>query len=157
TSMHVRLPTAVLGLLLAVSGPSSSLLAADTSISSPAGRSASDPANDRPAEGSPETDLRHRIAEVMERLDPQVPYRSHPRSLDYAVRAYVNFQAANPHLVKKPYLYFVDYGLDSRTPRGYVIDMNALRVIHGPFMVAHGRGSESDDSGLPTRFLNVQD
>ncbi len=97
------------------------------------------------------------MAEVIERLDPQVPYRSHPQSLDYAVRAYVNFQAANPHLVKKPYLYFVDYGLDSRTPRGYVIDMNALRVIHGPFMVAHGRGSESDDSGLPTRFLNVQD
>ncbi len=95
--------------------------------------------------------------EVIARLDPQIVFKSHPQSIDYAVRAYYNFKAANPDLVRKPYLYFVDYGLDSRTPRGYVIDMEALRVIEGPFMVAHGRGSDADDSGLPVRFLNEQD
>jgi hypothetical protein len=58
--------------------------------------------------------------------------------------------------VKKPYLYFVDYGLDSRTPRGYVFDMKTLKVADGPFTVAHGRGSAAPGSGVPTRFSNRQ-
>jgi hypothetical protein len=56
--------------------------------------------------------------------------------------------------VKKPYLYFVDYGLPSTVARGYVFDMNAMKVVDGPFMVAHGRGSSPSKYGVPTRFSN---
>ena len=94
---------------------------------------------------------------AVERLDPQISKQSHPDALRYAVRAYQTFRAANPERVRKPYLYFVDYGLDSDTPRGYVIDMSALRVLEGPFHVAHGRGSVANGGDLPTQFLNVQD
>jgi hypothetical protein len=48
----------------------------------------------------------------------------------------------------------VDYGLAATTPRGYVFDMEALRIVDGPFMVAHGRGSAADSRGVPTRFSN---
>ena len=54
--------------------------------------------------------------------------------------------------MKKPYLYFVDYGLPNTEPRGYVFDMSALRIVDGPFTVAHGRGS---GSSIPTRFSNA--
>jgi hypothetical protein len=57
--------------------------------------------------------------------------------------------------VRKPYLYFVDYGLPSTEPRGYVFDMKALRVVDGPFTVAHGRGSSTSQYGVPTRFSNT--
>ena len=56
---------------------------------------------------------------------------------------------AHPDDVKKPYLYFVDYGLPSNTPRGYLFDMDSLRVVDGPFTVAHGRGSSADKFGVP--------
>ena len=56
--------------------------------------------------------------------------------------------------MKKPLLYFVDYGLPSTVARGYVFDMNAMKVVDGPFMVAHGRGSSSSMYGVPTRFSN---
>jgi hypothetical protein len=64
------------------------------------------------------------------------------------------YKTAHPDAVKKPYLYFVDYGLPSTTPRGYLFDMQALKVIDGPFMVAHGRGSSKAHDGVPTRFSN---
>jgi hypothetical protein len=86
-------------------------------------------------------------------LSGQVREQSHPDALKLAFEAYYNFKAAHPEKVRKPYLYFVDYGLDSHTPRGYVFDMNALRVVDGPFTVAHGRGSGSKD-GVPTKFSN---
>jgi hypothetical protein len=86
-------------------------------------------------------------------LDGKVGEKSHPDALKLAFEAYYNFKAAHPEKVRKPYLYFVDYGLDSHTPRGYVFDMQALRVVDGPFTVAHGRGSGSKD-GVPTRFSN---
>ena len=79
---------------------------------------------------------------------------SHSKALETAFRSYFAFKAANPRDVKKPYLYFVDYGLPSTTPRGYVFDMNALEIVEGPFMVAHGRGSATGKSGVPTRFSN---
>jgi hypothetical protein len=82
--------------------------------------------------------------------------QSDPGALRMAFQAYYNYKAANPRSVKKPYLYFVDYGLDSRTPRGYVFDMKTLEVVDGPFMVAHGRGSAPPSSGVPTRFSNRQ-
>jgi hypothetical protein len=80
---------------------------------------------------------------------------SHPQALTDAFRSYFAFKAAHPADVKKPFLYFVDYGLPSTTPRGYVFDMSSLKVVDGPFTVAHGRGSATTKYGLPTRFSNA--
>src|SRR5262245_22264865 len=66
---------------------------------------------------------------------------SHPQALATAFRSYFAFKVAHPDQVKKPYLYFVDYGLPSTTARGYVFDMSSLKIVDGPFTVAHGRGS----------------
>ncbi len=96
-----------------------------------------------------------RVQSALSALGGSVRKQSHPQALRYAVEAYYNYKAANPGKVRKPYLYFVDYGLDSRTPRGYVFDMKALRVVDGPFAVAHGRGSGKKD-GVPTRFSNIE-
>jgi hypothetical protein len=79
---------------------------------------------------------------------------SHPQALATAFRSYFAFKVAHPDQVKKPFLYFVDYGLPSTTPRGYVFDMSSLKVVDGPFAVAHGRGSSQTKYGIPTRFSN---
>jgi hypothetical protein len=94
-----------------------------------------------------------RVHSALDVLGARVREQSHPQALRLAFEAYYNFKAAHPEKVRKPYLYFVDYGLDSHTPRGYVFDMEALRVVDGPFTVAHGRGSGAKD-GVPTRFSN---
>jgi len=86
-------------------------------------------------------------------LTGMVRKQSHPDALRLAFEAYYNYKAENPDEVRKPYLYFVDYGLDSRTKRGYVFDMKKLRVVDGPFAVAHGRGSGAKYA-VPTRFTN---
>jgi len=80
---------------------------------------------------------------------------STPKALEAAVRSYFAFKTAHPNDVKKPLLYFVDYGLPSTQPRGYVLDMAALKVVEGPFTVAHGRGSSESRYGVPTRFSNA--
>lgn len=80
---------------------------------------------------------------------------SHPAALQDAFHSYFAFKAAHPDEVKKPYLYFVDYGLPSTQPRGYVFDMESLRIVDGPFTVAHGRGSSNSHYGIPTRFSNA--
>jgi L,D-transpeptidase-like protein len=80
---------------------------------------------------------------------------SHPQALADAFRSYFAFKSAHPADVKKPLLYFVDYGLPSTTPRGYVFDMSSLKIVDGPFTVAHGRGSSTSQYGLPTRFSNA--
>jgi hypothetical protein len=80
---------------------------------------------------------------------------SHPKALETAFRSYFAYMAAHPGDVKKPLLYFVDYGLPSTEPRGYVFDMQGLTVLEGPFMVAHGRGSSQSQYGIPTRFSNA--
>ncbi|MBW3628611.1 MAG: murein L,D-transpeptidase catalytic domain family protein [Gemmatimonadetes bacterium] len=95
-----------------------------------------------------------KVSTAITSLADRVQLKSHPEALRLAFHAYFNFRAAHPEQVKKPYLYFVDYGLDNRTPRGYVFDMESLRLIDGPFMVAHGRGSLSSADGVPTRFTN---
>jgi hypothetical protein len=95
------------------------------------------------------------VATAVSRLGSLVARTSHPEALEYAFRAYYTYRTANPQDVRKPYLYFVDFGLDSRTPRGYVFDMDALRVVEGPFNVAHGRGSVVGGAEVPTRFLNA--
>ena len=80
---------------------------------------------------------------------------SHSRALTDAFKSYFAYKAAHPEQVKKPLLYFVDYGLPSTTPRGYVFDMDSLRIVDGPFMVAHGRGSAARSETIPTRFSNT--
>jgi hypothetical protein len=80
---------------------------------------------------------------------------SRPAALEDAFRSYFAYKTAHPGDVKKPFLYFVDYGLPSTTPRGYVFDMDSLRVVDGPFTVAHGRGSSTSQYGVPTRFSNA--
>ena len=80
---------------------------------------------------------------------------STPKALESAVKSYFAFKSAHPDEVKKPLLYFVDYGLPSTKPRGYVLDMNAMKVVEGPFTVAHGRGSSASRDGVPTRFSNA--
>lgn len=80
---------------------------------------------------------------------------SHSRALTDAFKSYFAYKSAHPDQVRKPLLYFVDYGLPSTTARGYVFDMNALKIVDGPFMVAHGRGSSANKYGIPTRFSNA--
>jgi len=80
---------------------------------------------------------------------------SHPKALATAFNSYFTFKAEHPNEVTKPYLYFVDYGLPSTQPRGYVFDMNSLKIVDGPFTVAHGKGSSTSKSGIPTRFSNA--
>jgi hypothetical protein len=87
-------------------------------------------------------------------LSPRVRQQSDPEGLRLAFRAYYEYRDAHPDKVRKPYLYYVDYGLDNRTARGYVFDMSDLTLVDGPFTVAHGRGSSSGRNGVPTRFSN---
>lgn len=79
---------------------------------------------------------------------------SRPEALEDAFRSYFAYKAANPDEVRKPYLYFVDYGLPSTTPRGYLFNMETRTVVDGPFTVAHGRGSSTSHYGIPARFSN---
>jgi L,D-transpeptidase catalytic domain len=87
-------------------------------------------------------------------LAPHVTRMSHPQALRIAFDAYYSYRSANPEQVRKPYLYYVDLGLDNRTPRGYVFDMESMTLVEGPFPVAHGRGSARGKDGVPTRFSN---
>ncbi|MDP9205746.1 MAG: murein L,D-transpeptidase catalytic domain family protein [Gemmatimonadota bacterium] len=81
---------------------------------------------------------------------------SHPRALESAFNSYFAYKASHPNEVKKPLLYFVDYGLPSTEPRGYIFDMRSLAILEGPFVVAHGRGSSVTQYGVPTRFSNAR-
>src|SRR5262245_10377947 len=47
---------------------------------------------------------------AIQALKPSVRNLSHPRALETAVNAYYTYQAAHPAEIKKPYLYFVDFG-----------------------------------------------
>ena len=93
-------------------------------------------------------------ANALEELAAHVKRKSHDDALRLAFKAYYNFKQAHPEDVKKPYLYYVDYGLDNRTARGYVFDMERLELIDGPFVVAHGRGSSNGKNAVPTKFSN---
>ena len=79
---------------------------------------------------------------------------SRPEALESAFRSYFAYKAAHPEDVRKPLLYFVDYGLPNTARRGYVFDMEQMRVVDGPFTVAAGRGSAAKD-GVPTKFSNA--
>ena len=96
-----------------------------------------------------------RVEAALMALKTTVRPLSSPVALTDAFGSYFAYKTAHPGDVKKPFLYFVDYGLPSTTPRGYVFDMNSLKVIEGPFTVAHGRGSSTSQYGVPTRFSNT--
>ena len=93
---------------------------------------------------------------ALEALAGTVRPLSRANALEDAFRSYFAFKTAHPDEVKKPFLYFVDYGLPSTEPRGYVFDMASLTIVDGPFTVAHGRGSSTSQFGVPTRFSNRQ-
>lgn len=95
------------------------------------------------------------VAAALDAFRGPVRELSQSRALEDAFRSYFAYKAAHPEEVRKPLLYFVDYGLPSTTPRGYVFDMERNRVVDGPFMVAHGRGSAADARGVPQRFSNA--
>jgi hypothetical protein len=80
---------------------------------------------------------------------------SRPEALANAFKSYFAYKTAHPDEVRTPYLYFVDYGLPSTEPRGYVFNMDSMKIVDGPFTVAHGRGSSQSKYGVPTRFSNV--
>lgn len=109
------------------------------------------------ARAVPVLDAGERVAAALPVLSKFVVKQSHPDALTSALQAYFGYKAAHPGKVRNPYLYFVDYGLDSRTPRGYVFDMEALELVEGPFTVAHGRGSARSGESVPSRFSNIKD
>jgi hypothetical protein len=94
------------------------------------------------------------IATALSALGARVGRLSHQDALRKAFDAYYSYKAAHPGEVQNPYFYFVDYGLDNRTPRGYVFDMEQLKLVDGPFIVAHGRGSSAAKNAVPMRFTN---
>lgn len=96
-----------------------------------------------------------RAKSALDALASSVTRMSDPRALEAAFNSYFAYREAHPGDVKKPYLYYVDYGLASTEPRGYVFDMEQLKVVDGPFTVAHGRGSSKSRNGIPTRFSNA--
>ena len=95
-----------------------------------------------------------RVVAALQSFQGAVRPLSSSHALEDAFRSYFAYKATHPNDVKKPYLYFVDYGLPANTERGYVFDMDSLKIIDGPFMVAHGRGSSATKYGVPTRFSN---
>jgi hypothetical protein len=95
------------------------------------------------------------VAAAVDAFDGLVRPLSDSRALEDAFKSYFAYKTAHPEQVRKPFLYFVDYGLPSTTPRGYVFDMESLQVVEGPFAVAHGRGSSTSKYGVPTRFSNA--
>jgi hypothetical protein len=109
-------------------------------------------AADSSARNAASADLATRAVEEFASI---VPSLSHPRALEDAFRSYFAYKAEHPGQVKKPYLYFVDYGQPSTARRGYVFDMEKLEVVEGPFTVAHGRGSAKPSELVPTRFSNT--
>jgi len=95
------------------------------------------------------------VKEAVAAFSSVVQPLSRPEALDDAFRSYFAFKAAHPDEVKKPYLYFVDYGQPGTAKRGYVFDMGSLTLVDGPFTVAHGKSSSTTKYGIPTHFSNA--
>lgn len=122
----------------------------DAAVTFVTSRTETSPSAARLVSAGPATD----IAVALDALGTLVRPLSHPRALEQAFHGYFAYKTAHPADVKKPYLYFVDYGLPSTTARGYVFDMVAKTIVEGPFMVAQGRGSSPNKDGVPTVFSN---
>jgi hypothetical protein len=95
------------------------------------------------------------VQAAVDKMSSFVGTLSRSDALSDAFHSYFAFKTAHPDEVKKPYLYFVDYGQPSTSKRGYVFDMESLSVVEGPFTVAHGRGSSTSQFGVPTHFANA--
>jgi len=108
----------------------------------------------RATPGADRAEIETSTRNALDALASSVRRLSHPDALQDAFESYFAFRSEHPDRVRKPYLYFVDYGLPSSAPRGYVFNMDALSLVDGPFMVAHGRGSAPNSAGVPTRFSN---
>ena len=130
------------------SAPGPVLSAAESMLDGSAARSSS--VSDEDAARSVLAAARSAVAAFAGAVRPM----SRPEALEDAFRSYFAFKTAHPDKVRKPYLYFVDYGLPSTEPRGYLFDMSTFRVVDGPFTVAHGRGSSTSQFGVPTHFSN---
>jgi len=104
---------------------------------------------------TPENEVASETRTALDAFVSLVRPLSHPDALKDAFTSYFAYKAAHPDDVKKPLLYFVDYGLPSTAKRGYVFDMASLKIVDGPFTVAHGRGSSTSQYGVPTRFSNA--
>lgn len=113
------------------------------------------PASNSSAAGSPGSAIASVTKRALTAFSGAVGPLSRPEALENAFRGYFAYKSSHPDEVRKPYLYFVDYGLPSTTPRGYLFDMDSMRVVEGPFTVAHGRGSSTTQFGVPTRFSNA--
>jgi hypothetical protein len=108
----------------------------------------------RPAPVTPALSEREEfVKSALTALSAHVVKQSDANALRSAITAYYNFKAENPGDVRKPYLYYIDYGLSNRTARGYVFNMKTLELIEGPFIVAHGRGS-GPKNAVPMKFSN---
>jgi len=90
----------------------------------------------RPQETSATEPMGASVKAALAAFSGLVPKLSHPRALEEAFRSYFAYKAAHPDEVRKPFFYFVDYGLPSNAKRGYVFDMSSLKVVDGPFAVA---------------------
>jgi len=95
------------------------------------------------------------VEAALRALSPYVVRSSDPAALRVTFEAYYRYRTRNSASIRNPYLYFVDLGLDSREARGYVFDMDRLRLVEGPFSVAHGSGSSTTRDAVPTRFSNL--
>ena len=104
---------------------------------------------------SPTAEVASATKSALDALGSAVTNLSGPQALEDAFHSYYAYKTEHPEDVKKPYLYFVDYGLPSTEARGYVFDMSSLKIVDGPFTVAHGRGSSTSQYGVPTRFSNA--
>lgn len=96
-----------------------------------------------------------RVENAVAALTKSVKKQSHSSALRVAFQAYYAYVETHPENIRNPYLYYVDYGLDNSTARGYVFNMETMQLVEGPFTVAHGRGSSKTKNGVPTRFSNV--
>ena len=152
----MRQSAAILGslaLVLVLSGARDDDTTALRAASAPAPVPAPAPAVAVPVD-SGDAGLESDVGTALDALAPVVTRSSHPDALRSAFRAYFAYKAEHPTRVRKPYLYFVDYGLSNSTRRGYVFDMETLTLVEGPFTVAHGRGSSRGRNGVPSRFSN---
>ena len=73
---------------------------------------------------------------------------SHPEALTTAFKSYFAFKSAHPDEVRKPYLYFVDFGLPATAKRGYVFDMEKLHKMASDWPGLEGMDLARDVSRL---------
>ncbi len=92
-------------------------------------------------------------AAVLARYDAVDRQHVVPRNL--LEDALVMYDVNKEKLDNKDHLTVVDFARHSGKQRFFVLDMTSGAV--SPYVVAHGSGSDPDDTGIPTRFSNTPD